>query len=424
MSYEQHWFFFIKLCLYDERVSVILEATIEALLVLFFLLKDHVKSRNCYPLHPVLYRDLVHEYWMWLHLATRMKDQFPATPLFMFQIGSDPLEGLFGMLRTCNHNTDVTMVMLEQRMGAIVHSTEFFLKHPSLDQGYGHSCLYVAIYLCFADFFLLDDSSRRLQCTNDHINAKSWTGDCTSNTTDLRAERFKKCYNNVVAFLGSLNRGSIENRNINSWFLEARNQQFTFLRPYGETSQHYNDNYNDNYNDTDDDHELPEEENVTMGSELASASVVTHAELDDMVAELNDEIERNGSCWTFEDDRQRPTTTLRSQFNEMISGVSLTRSVFGQGHSNSNDRNHRVAGLQKGWASCHSSSSSSTDAIADPVRIGDLLAFPMRFGGGSAVYAFAGLLHQIGTNRQQIASISGLALREHSMPLKVRNLFH
>ncbi|CAN0485749.1 unnamed protein product, partial [Scytosiphon promiscuus] len=63
-------------------------------------------------------------------VVLKVQEHCPATPVFLWQIGTDALENLFAVLRTLTHASNVDGKELGDRLGAAVALEEIYAKHP------------------------------------------------------------------------------------------------------------------------------------------------------------------------------------------------------------------------------------------------------------------------------------------------------
>ncbi|KAK6968887.1 hypothetical protein R3P38DRAFT_3508554 [Favolaschia claudopus] len=89
----------------------------------------------------------------------------PTKPFYLFQVGDDPLERLFGKLRMLgSHNSAMSYSQAIERLGHACDLQAVYLRHPDLDQG-----------------------QRRISMTRsegvDHLNMVSWTGHAIAKST-------------------------------------------------------------------------------------------------------------------------------------------------------------------------------------------------------------------------------------------------
>lgn len=90
-------------------------------------------------------------------VTVRMQQQFTEYPLYLFQLGTDRLEGLFSILRTLTHNSNFDMLQCGERLSHAAQISHLYQKHPNWKR-----------------------ASKRLQGSQDHMNPSSWVGSpCT-----------------------------------------------------------------------------------------------------------------------------------------------------------------------------------------------------------------------------------------------------
>lgn len=88
-----------------------------------------------------------------------MQQQFPGHPLYLFQLGTDRLEGLFSVLRTLTHNANFDMLQCGERLSHATQISQLYQVHPEWKR-----------------------AAKRLQGSQDHMNPTSWVG---STSTDV-----------------------------------------------------------------------------------------------------------------------------------------------------------------------------------------------------------------------------------------------
>lgn len=92
-------------------------------------------------------------------VTIRMQQQFPGHPLYLFQLGTDRLEGLFSVLRTLTHNANFDMLQCGERLSHATQISQLYQVHPEWKR-----------------------AAKRLQGSQDHMNPTSWVG---STSTDV-----------------------------------------------------------------------------------------------------------------------------------------------------------------------------------------------------------------------------------------------
>lgn len=86
----------------------------------------------------------------------------PSKALYLFQLGGDRLEELFGVHRTLTHDRNFKLLQAGERLGIASHITKIYEKHQQWQK-----------------------SMQRLQGGQDHMNPVSWTGDCLLRNVDI-----------------------------------------------------------------------------------------------------------------------------------------------------------------------------------------------------------------------------------------------
>ena len=95
-------------------------------------------------------------------ITVRMQQEFPDQPLYLFQLGTDRLEGLFSVLRTLTHNSNFDMLQCGERLSHATQISQLYQKHPD--------------WKC---------PSKRLQGSQDHMNPSSWVGSSSTSDVDV-----------------------------------------------------------------------------------------------------------------------------------------------------------------------------------------------------------------------------------------------
>lgn len=139
------------------------------LLILFRALRTAVMTGQ-------LYHDLQATIRGIFFVVLKVQDHCPATPVFLWQIGTDALENLFAVVRTLTHGGNIDGKELGDRLGAAVALEEIYAKHPSWAR-----------------------KSRRLSLTHlgeiDHMNVRTWAEAGPTGSCDVREVRVAACWN-------------------------------------------------------------------------------------------------------------------------------------------------------------------------------------------------------------------------------------
>ena len=78
----------------------------------------------------VLYHDIQASVQNAFFTAVKFKALFPNKQLYLYQIGSDPVEHLFRSIRTQNHDRNCDILQLESRLSRAAVLDKIFMKHP------------------------------------------------------------------------------------------------------------------------------------------------------------------------------------------------------------------------------------------------------------------------------------------------------
>ena len=121
-----------------------------------------------------LYHDIQATVQDIFYTIAKMQLLYPTQALYLFQLGDDRLEDLFGVLRTLTHDRNFDLLQAGERLGIATHIAQIFEKHPQWKQ-----------------------PMRRLQGGLDHMNTVSWVGDCLVRNVDVKECWMKGRFNCV-----------------------------------------------------------------------------------------------------------------------------------------------------------------------------------------------------------------------------------
>ena len=103
-----------------------------------------------------MYYDIQSTFQSTFFTAAKYKIYCPDTPLYLHQVGSDPLEQLYSNVRTQTHYKNCDTLQLENRLVRASILDKIYTKHPDWRQRF-----------------------QRLSAPVDHSNPSDWTEDLT-----------------------------------------------------------------------------------------------------------------------------------------------------------------------------------------------------------------------------------------------------
>ena len=244
-------------------------------------------------------------------VTVRMQQQFPDNPLYLFQLGTDRLEGLFSVLRTLTHNTNFDMLQCGERLSHATQISQLYQKHPEWKR-----------------------ASKCLQGSQDHMNPTSWVG---SPSTSRCSPVLVKGQIRAYQFLSSTKLFSNSKLDYDAWSTEG----FTMISPFGIV-----------VGSSIDPDVLSEQEEQEEASQVTT--VPENTESDDEV-DIEDVLPVDG----------RAAKGFIEHEGRMVHKASVVQILFSS-DPKSSDRLRRVRGMSK-----HTTSTLSSDVEDESLCIGD-----------------------------------------------------
>lgn len=148
-------------------------------------------------------------------VVLKVQEHCPATPVFLWQIGTDALENLFAVVRTLTHASNVDGKELGDRLGAAVALEVIYAKHPGWAR-----------------------TSRRLSLAVtgeiDHTNVRSWEEAGPLGGCDVRGLKLFACWNEGRRIAISVLQDHEEYASVTqATFDDLKDESITLFFPFG-----------------------------------------------------------------------------------------------------------------------------------------------------------------------------------------------
>lgn len=172
----------MKAVIADKLLAVLCDPTktvgglLEGLSCVAHLLLHLFRALRTAAMTGQLYHDLQATIRGIFSVVLKVQEHCPATPVFLWQIGTDALENLFAVVRTLAHASNVDGKKLGDRLGAAVALEEIYANHDDWAR-----------------------KARRLSLTFDrkidHMNVRTWVNAGPHGSCDVRGVNVAACWN-------------------------------------------------------------------------------------------------------------------------------------------------------------------------------------------------------------------------------------